>query len=526
MLRTFINTNTKINEEIEEGNIEYKQRLDRKNNKQLIKMSSQMLWRLQEGYNSIGKYQAHYFLGIKDNGEYANLDEKVIDESIEVLNEVCKISHAEIINIDKIFINNICVAEIIINKIMYDNFIKESRVCFLGLSGHGKTTLISHLTHNQLDDGNGLARFLVMKHIHEQITGLTSSINHNIIGMKDGKIINYKTGFINNWNNIVSNSDKIISLIDLPGNNKYSKTTLNGLLTIKPHFNIIVISPFDCQDENKDIELNNYIKLCIFSNIPFILIFSKSDILHSDIYFLNKINDIIINYTNKKLYNFNKFIKNINYDDIPYINISNINNNNFDDFINLIDCYSNKYNNINKNKETNNNIEFLIHDIHIKSDNKNIVYGRMNIGHININEKYYIGPYNNNIFYPITIQTIHKKQIDSKIIYNDETASIEIKSFNKIKLLKNLIIINNLNNLYLNNFMEILLFKFNNNNIIMNSQYLLFYDTNIETVIINCINNDIIKVIINNNNFKIIKKNTLCILKNIYNNQLIFGKII
>lgn len=531
MLRSYINTNTPIPGEIEEGNIEYKQRLDQKDKNKIRKMASQMLWRLQEGFNNTGKSEAHYFLGIKDNGEIAEVNEKTIDDSIQILNEVCSRCQAEILSIDKIsVVNEIFIAEVIVCKRAQGNFIKESRVCFLGLSGHGKTTLISHITFDQLDNGNGLARSLVLKHTHEQNSGLTSSIKHDIIGIKNKKILNYKTGVHSNWENIVLNSEKIIALTDLPGKNKFYKTTLYGLLSLKPHFNIIVISPSECQIDDDyviNLEIINNIKICIMAEIPFIIIFSKCDIIEPDYCFLEKIINIINKFTDfRKLYHFNGQIQNNNLFDIPYICISNINNNNFDDLLKLMDIYSDKFNNKNFKEKKIEAVEFLIHDTYIIPDRGNIIYGIMNKGQINVSENYYIGPFDK-VFYPVSIRTIHKKQIDSKTIYEDETASIEIKTSNKIELFKDLMIVNNYNEIILSDSMEILLLE-DDNIIKIGSQYSLFYDNIIEPIIIESkdTHKNFVKVHFSKRQIKPIKKNTLCILKETFNNYLVLGKII
>ena len=58
---------------------------------------------------------------------------------------------------------------------------QEIRVCIVGNVDVGKTSLISVLTNNLLDNGRGSARSLVMKHPHEQTSGRTSSITLNFM---------------------------------------------------------------------------------------------------------------------------------------------------------------------------------------------------------------------------------------------------------------------------------------------------------------------------------------------------------
>ena len=60
-------------EEDDNGNIEYKWKLDSKNELTLKKLTSQLLWRLNEGKEMYGIYEAHYILGVFDNGNLGNL---------------------------------------------------------------------------------------------------------------------------------------------------------------------------------------------------------------------------------------------------------------------------------------------------------------------------------------------------------------------------------------------------------------------------------------------------------------------
>ena len=73
----YIYTTTKFKPEVEKGNIEYKLRLDTKDNIGLSKTYSQLLWRLNEGKQLYNLYEAFYVFGVKDNGEFSNLSKKL-----------------------------------------------------------------------------------------------------------------------------------------------------------------------------------------------------------------------------------------------------------------------------------------------------------------------------------------------------------------------------------------------------------------------------------------------------------------
>ena len=69
-------------------------------------------------------------------------------------------------------------------KILDDDSKDSVRVAVIGNVDSGKSTLVGVLSKIILDDGRGLARSKVFNYIHEQKTGRTSSISHEIIGFK------------------------------------------------------------------------------------------------------------------------------------------------------------------------------------------------------------------------------------------------------------------------------------------------------------------------------------------------------
>ncbi len=111
----------------------------------------------------------------------------------------------------------------------------------LGNVESGKSTLVSVLTHGELDNGNGRARLNLFRHPHEIQTGRTSSINNEIMGFDN-------MGLVQNFSNcrqadeICEKSSKIITFIDLAGHQKYMKTTVFGLTGYSPDFNMLLIN--------------------------------------------------------------------------------------------------------------------------------------------------------------------------------------------------------------------------------------------------------------------------------------------
>lgn len=81
--------------------------------------------------------------------------------------------------------------EILIRKISEDTEFTRMRIAVLGNIESGKSSLISVLTHNELDNGQGKARLNLLRHIHEIQTGHTSSICNEIMGFNNSAQVNY-----------------------------------------------------------------------------------------------------------------------------------------------------------------------------------------------------------------------------------------------------------------------------------------------------------------------------------------------
>ena len=347
---SILKANGEIPIEVEEGNIEYKLKItscekNNTNNLRFKKLTSQMQWRLNEGKQMYSKYIATYILGITNDGKIGNQSEEIIDESIKNLDLIAKNCNSQIISIKKeLFNDKYYIAEVTISR-LDDKFIKELRVCFVGENGGGKTTTIAHLCSGHLDNGEGSGRSLIMKHAHEHLSGFSSSIRHELIGYKDNILINYKSGINGLWEKIVNNSDFIVSLIDLPGKEKYIRTTLYGIQSRNPHIVFLTIQPnINSNGYTISDDTINLLEVLHKNNFNIIILFTKIDELQDNLF-----EDFIlyINNTISKLYS-----KLIEFDGnidtisaslyIPYIKISNKNGNGFDKMHQLFQHFVNK----------------------------------------------------------------------------------------------------------------------------------------------------------------------------------------
>lgn len=370
--------------EDDDGYIEYKLRLDTKGKFALEKLYSQMNWRLSEGQSLLGKKEAHYLLGVKDNGELGGLTIDEINQTYDIFLPIVHKCEADIIaKIERTYEKGSLVYAIVSKK--ERRKIKEVNVAFVGPSQHGKTTTISNLVHSCPDDGNGYTRSLIFKHEHEKLTGHTSSVKKEILGIKKHKIVNYASGMKGEWGDIVNMSDRIVNLIDLPGHMKYLKTTLFGLEAYDLDAICIIVDK-EKQNNSEDlfaIELfKNY---AIALGIQYTIVWiteHKIDSVSNEINISNKIKGGL-----SQLENFLcEIIDNVVYtiNDAPML--------------------------------------FSVIEKYTIQDSGIIFSGIAKYGNLELGQKVMLT--NGNDYLDTTITSIHKKQIDSQTLYQKETGAI------------------------------------------------------------------------------------------------------
>jgi GTPase len=365
------------------GSIEYKRKLIKLTEQRINQLATQMKHRLIEGNNS-----ATYLIGINDNGTLYQLTDDEMTESIETFKKITEITMCEIVSLNKI--NSKTGTYLKINIECRFNICSEIKIALIGESGVGKTTLMSVLLYNSVDDGNGKARSYISKHLHELDTGCTSSIVYDSFGISsNGDILNYKDNMTQI--EIAQESTKLITLIDLPGERKYIKTTLYGLNAYKPHHIFYVIDTEKKADVYYDF-LNSI-------GIPWTLIMNKIDK-----------SDFFINCNNKK-----------------YITTSCVMDNGLDDLKQYIINLTH-----NDTKYDTNNIEFLINEVYNIKDLGIVVNGLLIKGIISPNNKLYLNK-NDTL---VTIKSIHKHQLPHSCLKPNELASLMIEiDENKLYLL-------------------------------------------------------------------------------------------
>ena len=501
--------------EIENGNIEYKLRLDKKDNMALKKTKSQILWRLNEGKKVCGKYEALYIFGVNDDGSLSDISEDDLNKTYDIFLNLLNDINCKIIKKENYILNNKNFLLVLkISKAVND--IIETNILLLSPSNVGKTSLLSNLIHDQIDDGNGYSRILSLNHKHEKITGETSSIKREFLGFKNDFLLNYNYGFGMDIDEIYKESDRYITIDDLPGNLKFIKTILYGILSINKDLIIISFPSSDTKNFiNKNLKFyKNIFKICEIENKKPLILFSKFDLIKD---------------TNFKIQSLIKIIKSFfKIDNIEIINQKSIYNKNYTYCLQisntknigiklLIKFLSNFSNHIkeNKNKLNDTNKKLFITNKIYKKDKTCILYGTLIYGQINNGENINL-ICNGNIF-KTNILNIEKKLAKSDYISSGETGCIEIDNFNN-SLNKSTILFNNYFNKNINNKFEFI----HNYDKKKMSKICQMFNSCITHPITLLFNDN--KTIIKCSKKCLIQDNSLTILKDI-NNNLFIGKI-
>lgn len=341
-----------------------------------------------------------------------------------------------------------------------NNKIKEE--CTIAVCGPvdaGKSSLIGVLTYGELDDGRGYTRNKVLIHPHERESGRTSHITYNplvyykkddntvsLYAPKDDKILkDIKIRTKTNWNT------KVTSFLDLAGHAKYLKTTIFGVTGMFPDYGIVVIGA------NTEITklTREHLGILLYLNIPFIITITKVDITPKDIY-QNLCNQLkkLLGKTNfgKILYFINNdketddYVNNMlgNPDIIPIVSISNKIGTNIDNLHQILYLlpHREKWSNINGSIYYIDG-KFIVPGIGL------VVSGTNKGNPINIKQKMYLGPFENNTFKEVVIRSIHnslRENINSALSNLQTTLAIKgtKEQINRNQIRKGMVLIDNI----------------------------------------------------------------------------------
>ena len=323
----------------------------------------------------------------------------------------------------------------------YPSFIHEIRLAVIGNVDSGKSTLVGCLTKNVKDDGRGYARKFVFNYPHETESGRTSSIAQELIGFKNNELV--EAGRLTekknvSWKEILNNSDKLVSLIDLCGHEKYLKTTMYGLTALLPDYAMILIGTnMGVQRMTKE-----HLGIIISLNVPFFIVFTKIDIAPKEVKenTVNTFSNLLKTGLQKTVFNVKtKEDAKASADAIiggtvvPIFQISAVTGEGLDNlkyFIsNLIPRYSLNSDNY-LIKTPKDKVEFLI-DSTFNTKVGIIHAGVLTSGTIEEGQNLLLGPTAEGQFKPVQIRKIHFKRVEVPSIECGNECSVKLKSMDK-----------------------------------------------------------------------------------------------
>ena len=186
---------------------------------------------------------------------------------------------------------------------------EQLRISLTGSSTSGKSSLLGTLSTSTLDNGRGKSRLSLLKHRHEIVSGISSSVTPELIGYHDvstshesmgssTNVINYASGNVSSWNDIHSASEpgRLVFLTDSAGHQRYCRTIVRGLVSWAPHWTICCIAA-DAEEggtsttvrtassrkiqgsTNTSAELSRaHLILCLKLKLPLVVVITKLDV--------------------------------------------------------------------------------------------------------------------------------------------------------------------------------------------------------------------------------------------------------
>ncbi len=184
---------------------------------------------------------------------------------------------------------------------------EQLRVSLTGNTTSGKSSLLGTLSTSTLDNGRGKSRLSLLKHRHEIVSGVTSSLAQELFGYHEAepgasvprtKIVNYASGNVSSWDDIHNASDqgRLIFVTDSAGHPRYRRTTVRGLVSWAPHWTLCCIAADDQEDSSGKIGATStsnqilgsaglgvdlskaHLDLCLKLNLPLVVVITKLDL--------------------------------------------------------------------------------------------------------------------------------------------------------------------------------------------------------------------------------------------------------
>ena len=265
-----------LGKEKSDGGVEYKWKITSLSEEKLERIATQMKYRIQEGGG-----EAIYEIGVRDNGQLIGVSERELELTLSNLRQAAEKIGAKITILRELKGREGKIVEVLVRRTRENNLPIFLMIPVLGNVDSGKSTLISVLLSNELDDGNSLAMKKICRFKHELETGRTSSISTHVLGFDDkGEVINYSLISPFDEVEVYLRGSKIVMFVDLGGHERYfGRTTLKGIMGHIPDYAaLIVAANAGIQPMTKE-----HLGVCIALKIPIFIVVTKIDLVHREI---------------------------------------------------------------------------------------------------------------------------------------------------------------------------------------------------------------------------------------------------
>lgn len=196
----------------------------------------------------------HFVIGIEDlhgkKWEVYGLTSEEAEMSKEILLSLCSEAEIEILeqtiyNTPKGIVVSHTLARVLISVVP-----ETLGVNLVGRVNSGKTTLAGVLIQNQLDDGSGQARALLLTYPQEIRRGQTADLHVTFAAIDQNDQFIPMQAPLDKAKRarILDQAHRIITIFDAPGHREYAKTMIRSVLGASAQYSIVLVP---CQDEYK-----------------------------------------------------------------------------------------------------------------------------------------------------------------------------------------------------------------------------------------------------------------------------------
>lgn len=185
---------------------------------------------------------------------------------------------------------------------------EQLRISLTGSSTSGKSSLLGTLSTSTLDNGRGKSRLSLLRHRHEIVSGISSSVTPELIGYHDismnhentvsaTNVVNYASGNVSSWNDIHSASEpgRLVFFTDSAGHQRYYRTIVRGLVSWAPHWTVCCVATdtdgggvsgagaMSLRETRTNVDLSkSHLMLCLKLNLPLVVVITKLDVASSN----------------------------------------------------------------------------------------------------------------------------------------------------------------------------------------------------------------------------------------------------